>query len=66
MAERIESPEWKDTITTKDVGADVTFSTLQGVENVTLLIWKSGNSRCMPMLLIHQFDAMAKKPLGYW
>ena len=26
-AERIESPEWKDTITTKDVGADVVFST---------------------------------------
>ena len=26
-AERIESPEWKDTITTRDVGADVTFST---------------------------------------
>ena len=53
-AERIESPEWKDTITTREWVQDVVFSTAKNAASVILLTWKNGNSRCMPMPLILQ------------
>ena len=53
-ADRIESPEWKDTITTKDVGLMSHSQRQKSAESVILLIWKNGNSRCMLMLLTLQ------------
>ena len=64
-AERIESPEWKDTITTKDVGADVTFSTAKECGECHpshMEEWEQS----MHAYAAHSpvFDAMAQKALG--
>jgi len=61
-AERIESPEWKDTITTKDVGADVVFSTAKECGECHpshLAEWEQS----MHAYAAHSpvFDAMAQK-----
>ena len=61
-AEKIDSPEWKDTITTRDVGADVAFSTAKECGEchpAHLAEWEQS----MHAYAAHSpvFDAMAQK-----
>ena len=53
-------PRWKDTITTKDVGADVTFSTAKGAGMPS---FSYGGEQSMHAYAAHSpvFDAMAQK-----